>query len=271
MRTIIYLTVALSVICLVHGFGKDLIHSAGDQTPLPTTTNAASGAGWVQANEPCIPSIGQAWNKKNPYSTESYPITLYFAANGQISGFGTDVFGDVPELWNTRGYYVSVDDSQYRIKVSTRSAASNLCSISTPFSDPIGDRIIINPDGINQRVPANEDEAAAKLWSRGACIDGMGRHWEYDLAAAPNITYDPQNLLPLVPMYDNSGNLNAVFFASKSVQQGLFSHNQWDIIPINGYLMCKNFCGSCGWSSLSLWSTMHVWFGTTSIKCSAAC
>jgi hypothetical protein len=34
-------------------------------------------------------------------------------------------------------------------------------------------------------------------------------------------------LLPVVPMYDNSGNLNAIFFASKSVQQGIFGHNQW--------------------------------------------
>lgn len=187
MRSIIYIAVALSFICLAHGFGQSLIHSAGDQTALPITTSAATAAGWVEAGVSCIPSIGQAWNKKNPYPTESYPITLYFAANGQISGFGTDVFGTVPDNWNIRGYYTIKGDEQYRIKVATRSGQSNLCSISTPFSDPIGDRIIINPDGINQRIPANEDEAAAKQWTSGACINGMGRHWEYDLVTAPVI------------------------------------------------------------------------------------
>jgi WAS/WASL-interacting protein len=271
MRSIIYLTVALSFACLVQGFGQNLIHSAGSQESLPTTTSAASAAGWVQSDDSCIPSLGQGWNKKHSYPTESYPITLYFAANGQISGFGTEIFGTVPDLWNIRGYYTTIGQEQYRIKVATRSAQSNLCSISTPFSDTIGDRIIINPDGINQRIPANEDEATAKQWTSGACIDGMGRHWEYDLVTAPYISYNASNLLPVVPMYDNSGNLNAIFFASKSVQQGIFGHNQWDVIPINGYLMCKNFCGDCGWSSLSLWSTMHMWFGTTSITCSSAC
>ncbi len=249
MRALICFTVALSIVCFAHGFGKDLIHSAGAQEPLPTTTNAASAAGWVRSNSPCIPSIGQAWNKKHPYPTTSHPMTLYFAANGQISGFGTDLFGDVPDLWYLRGYYVYIDEGQYRIKVATRSADTNMCTVKTAFSEPIGDRIIIHPDGINHRIPPNEDDAAAKKWSRGACLDGMGRHWEYDLVSAPAIvrnilylivlflylclyfyllqSYNVSTLLPVVPMYDLNGNLNVIFFASSSVQQGLFSNNQW--------------------------------------------
>ena len=187
MRSLTFLAVSLSIICLVHGFGSNLIRSAGISQPLPTTTNAAVADGWVKSDSPCVSSIGQAWNQKKPHPTTSHPITLYFAANGQISGFGTDVFGDVPALWNYRGYYNNVGSSQYRIKVATRSAQLDLCSVQTPFSDPIGDRIIINPDSINQRLPGNENEAAAKQWTRGACIDGMGRHWEYDLATAPII------------------------------------------------------------------------------------
>ena len=40
-------------------------------------------------------------------------------------------------------------------------------------------------------------------------------------------SYNASNLLPVVPMYDNAGNLNAIFFASTSVQQGLLGSNQW--------------------------------------------
>jgi hypothetical protein len=185
--TIIYLTIALSFICVAHGFGKELIHSAGAQESLPTNSADAYAAGWIQSYDSCIPSLGTGWNKEFPYPSKAFPITLYFAANGQLSGFGTEILGLEPPLWNLRGYFTKEAEQLYRIKVGTRSSRSNLCTITTPFSETIGDRIVINPDGINQRIPATEKEAADQQWTRGACINGMGRHWEYDLVTAPVI------------------------------------------------------------------------------------
>jgi hypothetical protein len=39
--------------------------------------------------------------------------------------------------------------------------------------------------------------------------------------------------------------------------------NQWDIVPIPNFLMCKNFCNSaCSWPQheWKVWATQHVYF-----------
>jgi hypothetical protein len=168
-------------------FGPKLIRSAGAQSELPITTSAAVADGWMMSSgRPCDPNLGQAYNKKSPYPTKDAPITLYFASNGQLSGFGTDVFGSLPDLWVSRGYYKYVASGQYRIAVATRAANSSLCASGLPsFTEPVGDRIIINPSTIAHAVPLTDSDAQAKQWTKGACIDGMGTHWEYDLVTAP--------------------------------------------------------------------------------------
>jgi len=167
------------------------------------------------------------------------PLTanLLNSISGQISGFGTDVFGTLPLNWVNRGYYSRVGSSIYRIQAATR-AFDDACGSTGAFAQPIGDRIVLNPSTINQTLPATEKMAAASRWSRGACIKGMGRHWEYDLQTAPIQSYNSSNLLPVVPMYDPaSGNLNAIFFASTDVQQGLIDSHQWGT---RAMLLCSN-------------------------------
>jgi hypothetical protein len=264
------LVLAASLALQAHGLGNALVRSAGKQKPLPITASSASSSGWQRSGS-CVPGLGTPYNMGSSGPVTASPITLYFANNGQISGFGTDVFGSLPANWVSRGYYLRVGSGQYRIQAATR-AYGDACGSSSPFPDTIGDRVVLNPNGINQTLPANEKLATMSKWTRGACIKGMGRHWEFDFQSAPYQSYNSSNMLPVVPMYDPStSNLNAVFFASTDVQQGLLDSHQWDIIPIPGVLMCKNFCGNCQWPSLGMWSTMHIWFGSTSVSCPSEC
>jgi WAS/WASL-interacting protein len=185
-RSIVLVCLLAAFVGSTLAFGSKLIHSAGRQTPLPITTTAATQDGWVKSNVPCDRYLGQAWNKKSPYPTSDTPITLYFAGNGQISGFGTDVFGIVETQWVTANFYKSISSVQYRIQAGTRdSSNASLCAPGPQFSEPIGDRVIINPGLIGYQIPSSDSDAKAGNWTKGACIDGMGTHWEYDLVSAP--------------------------------------------------------------------------------------
>eukprot|EP01079_Euglenida_sp_SAG-EU17-18_P009396 gene9396-8419_t len=90
----------------------------------------------------------------------------------------------------------------------------------------------------------------------------MGHHWFYALATAPTMSWQAENLLPVVPMYDGDNALNAFFFASSVRQQSLLppGANQWEPVPLPNNLMCGNFCdGDCTFAGTSIWSTMHIY------------
>lgn len=71
----------------------------------------------------------------------------------------------------------------------------------------------------------------------------MGHHYFRDLSgAAPDMSWVGGNLLPVVPMYNVNGTINAFFFASTDVQQGITGPHQWEPVPLVDALMCKNFC-----------------------------
>ena len=107
--------------------------------------------------------------------------------------------------------------------VTTR---ADTCS-SVVASDVIGDRLVINEvGGANFSVPLLEEDAQLAKFTRGSCLDTMGRHWMLDLETAPKLSFEADNLMPLVPMYWE-GKINAMFFTVPFIEQSIFNSNWW--------------------------------------------
>lgn len=197
-----------------------------------------------------------------------------------MSGISVDIFGASPPAPYAR-YVTVVSSNQYRLELAFRDCArtGTCCSSSLKYVEPIGTGVLLAPSSTTPfTIPLNENNAKASNFTRGACIQHMGRHWEYDVSSAPVMSWDAYNLLPVVPMYDvNKGTITAVFFAALQRQQTALppSDNQWDIIPITNDLMCKNFCSSqCSWKNhdFSFWSTLHLWFvDYQPLACQSSC
>jgi hypothetical protein len=254
--------------------GDRLIRDYTQYTSLPITTDAASAAGWEASTSSCDPNLGIAWNEDQTDPEESTPLTLFFTAQGQLAGIGVTTYGDVLQNLIDLGYWQPTGKSAgyttYFLSVSFRSA-DEMCS-SSPSVNPLGDTLIINANNISVSLPLTEQEAIDNNWMRGSCFYSMGHHYFYDLVDAPNMSWLAANLLPVVPMYHN-GTINAFFFASATVQQGLLGANEWDPLPLINYLMCKNWCDSaCTFSDTSAWSTLHVYLRDyTQATCDDGC
>jgi len=248
--------------------GDRLFRTYTDYVPLPTTIVAAVAAGWNTTGL-CDPDLGVAYNFKDFGPTVDAPMTLYFTQAGQAAGVGVDVYGDLPANLIGLGFWESVDDAQYHITVSFRDP-SEMCS-SMPSSNILGDRLIINADGIGFEIPTTESGAIGGNWHKGSCFSGMGHHWFYDVSTAPEMSWKAENLLPVIAMYN--GSINAIFFASTSVQQGVFDAHWWEPVPLINALMCKNTCDSdCTFSGTTFWSTFHVYLRDyTQVTCAGGC
>jgi len=239
--------------------GYTLVRDAGVDKYLPLNYSAAVESGWISYAD-CDPNLGIAMGYNGPPS-KHYPITLYYTSTGFLAGIGADAFGDQADNLVQDGYWkvVSSSNSQYRASVSFRDAMY-MCN-NQNSSYILGDRLILNADTIAMELPTTDNDATDQKWTKGSCIQGMGTHWSYDIATAPQMSWKDYNLLPVVTMYVN-GAISAIFFNSPVRQQSLIppNNNMWDIIPIPSILMCENWCDSeCGWSTY-FWSTMHIFF-----------
>jgi charged multivesicular body protein 7 len=254
--------------------GDRLIRDYTQYTSLPITTADAQAAGWEQSSSDCDPNLGIAWTQGQTSPEEATPITLFFTAQGQMAGIGVTCYGDILQGLIDLGYWQYTGKSNgydsYFLSVSFRQS-DDMCS-SSPSTLPLGDSLIVNANNISVSLPLTEDDAINQLWDRGSCFYSMGHHYFYDLVGHPNMTWVAANLLPVVLMFHN-GTINAIFFASATVQQGLLSANEWDPIPLINYLMCKNWCDSaCTFSDTSAWSTLHVYFRDyTQATCAGGC
>jgi len=251
--------------------GDRLIRTYTEYVPLPATVADAIAAGWNTTGL-CDPVLGIKFNYHGFVPTMDSPMTLYFTQAGQAAGVGIEVYGDLPMNLINLGFWIQLDpnDSQYHMTVSFRSS-TEMCS-STPSPNRLGDRLIINADGLAFQIPTTESGALANNWHKGSCFSGMGYHWFFDLSTAPVMSWMAENLLPVVAMYNNNS-INAIFFASTSVQQGIFDAHWWEPIPLINALMCKNTCDSdCTFSGTSLWSTFHVYLRDyTQVTCDGGC
>ena len=229
----------------------------------PITTEDATSSGFAPVNNSyCQPNLGIAYAKGGKPS-EREPVMLYFTASGHISGVGTLVFGSVESSLLKSGYFVQTGSSTFKISVAFRNASIMCIPDVPPVTGSIGDRLVVNPSGIAHSIPVTRDTAIAGKFHRGSCFSGMGTHYFYDLESAPKMSWKSENLLPVVPMYNEAGIINAIFFASSTRQQTLFppSANDWEPVPLPNAAMCKNWCDSdCTFSGTSIWSTMHFYF-----------
>jgi len=249
--------------------GDSLYNSYDAYSPMPMNVSAASDMGWSQYNDTCDPNLGYAWSLNAGGPVEEYPVTLYFTAGGQVAGIGVTVYGQMPQNLIDKGFWQQVGNDMYFVSVTFRNLGMCDGSMSP---DPLGDRLIINANSISFGVPTTTDDAVDDQWFSGSCIQTMGTHWSYDLAQPGGMTWAAANMVPVVTMY-NGTDINAIFFASPVVQQGLLNRNMWDDLPLPSLLMCWNWCdSSCSWKDTSFWSTMHIFFRDyTTVNCEGGC
>jgi len=241
------------------GIGDMLTRTFGVFHELPLTTQSANAAGWKNLSGDCDPNLGYAfYEDDNEAPTKAHPITLFFSASGQLSGFGLSHFG-APEESLQGIYWMEQQDGSYMITISTRSSDENLCDDGNVSNSPLGTVVIINQGGLNRAIPLTSADASQELYTRGSCIGGMGRHWSYDLAAAPNMTWKVENYMPVTPMYSEStGNIAGIFIETNNLQWvepfGDFEG------PFISAIMCKNYCdNSCSWDATAF-TTLHFGF-----------
>jgi charged multivesicular body protein 7 len=250
--------------------GDRLLRDYTKYIGLPITVDDATNNQWQQSSSYCDPNLGIAYTQYGASATSDYPITLYFTQSGSIAGIGATMYGTPPQQLISMGYWQEVSDGVYFISLTFRDS-SEMCS-NYYATEPLGDRLIVNANSIAIALPMTEEDAVNGQWTAGSCFYSMGYHYFYDLTSAPVMSWEAANLLPIVPMYSN-GTINAIFFASSVVQQGLLSSHEWDGIPLPNLLMCKNWCdSSCTFGDTSIWSTMHIYFRDyTQATCPGGC
>eukprot|EP01092_Planopodium_desertum_P008742 TRINITY_DN371_c0_g1_i1.p1 TRINITY_DN371_c0_g1~~TRINITY_DN371_c0_g1_i1.p1 ORF type:complete len:288 (+),score=57.19 TRINITY_DN371_c0_g1_i1:40-903(+) len=261
---------------LAHGqitnlsLGDRLLRDYTVYDALPINTTAAIASGWQLSDSTCDPNLGLAYTYSGAYASQDYPLTLYFTSAGQIAGMGINIYGAVKQNLIDKGFFQPIDTNIYFMSVSFRNT-TEMCSTSRSVN-ALGDRLIVNADTISYQLPVLESDAANLNWTKGACFYSMGYHYFYDLQSAPEMSWEAANLLPIVLMY-NKGIINAVFFASSTVQQGILSAHWWDSIALPDFLMCDNWCDSnCTWNDTNFWSTFHLYFRDyTQAVCPGGC
>jgi len=269
-QVVFLVLVSLIVVISGQGIGTQLSRTALLYENLPLTSEDAISSGWYNyTNSSCDESIGIPY-AQHPYGpSEGYPIQIYFTADGQISGMSMTHFGS--PLAGLEQFWVSDanGDGNFMMSVSFRPDSDNLCVAGNYHDELLGTQLVINQDSLNWAVPLTDSDAANDNWTKGGCISDMGTHWSYDLKTAPVMSWVPNNLLPVVAMY-NEGNLSAFFFTTPILQ---YSEplGPWEG-PIPDALMCLNWCdSSCGFG-VSFWNTLHFFITDPSLdQCPSRC
>ena len=146
-----------------------IFHSA-----LPLTVDDATNAGWAVFNSSCDSYRGIEYAKDGG-PTHSFPITLFFTAGGQISGFAITIWGSYyPATFSDYYFFEPIGDGVWKISLTFRSP-SMMCSGSVDSTTPVGDRLVLSQGIENLITPLTPEVAAQKLWTSGGCIGGMGR------------------------------------------------------------------------------------------------
>jgi len=254
MKSILLAVVLVSVLIgngSCQGIGNMLARTYDVFAEFPLSMQNASNMGWVQ-NGACDSTVGIAFVADSGAPSKLEPITLFYTAEGQISGLGMTHFGNPAA--GLEEYWIPQNDGTFMMMVGFRDYSVDLCS-DYQFEEILGTQLVINPQGIQMSLPLNDSSAQEEDWTAGGCITKMGTHWSYDLATAPNMSWNVSTLLPVVTMYNN-GALSAFFFETSHVQLGTEPLGPWEG-PIPENLMCLNWCSdSCSFDVLAF-STLH--------------
>eukprot|EP00698_Gefionella_okellyi_P004459 TRINITY_DN14103_c0_g1_i1.p1 TRINITY_DN14103_c0_g1~~TRINITY_DN14103_c0_g1_i1.p1 ORF type:complete len:285 (+),score=48.49 TRINITY_DN14103_c0_g1_i1:88-942(+) len=275
MLKVAVILITLAVVCSAVSIGDRLLRDYTEYISLPDVVTNATAEGWEPITGECDPNLGiaYAWHGTTP--TKDYPMILYFTDKGQAAGVGVYAFGDIKQKLVTAGFWQPVSNSTYMMSMTFRVPGS-LCNGVTS-SLVLGDQLVINQNSLAYSIPLLEADAIDTHWTRGSCFSGMGYHYFYDLTMPQGgMSWEAENLLPIVPMYFN-GSINAFFFASSVVQQSFLAGNMWEPVPLPDFLMCKNWCDSnCTFHDTAAWSTLHIYMNnyktvTCPDDCKIAC
>jgi len=240
---------------------------------MPLTISDAFDDGWdlysYYDNAVCAPALGVVLTLNGEAPSKTDPTFLLFNhPAGQISGFGVRAWGISPGPMLSPAFWKPVDgqDGAYDLFVLFR---NHLCTTGNTSSSVLGDFVSING---NFTIPLWLSQAASMGFYPGNCIKKMGSHQWYDLASPGSMTWDANTMLPILPMYLNSGPqagfLHAILIATPRLQ--------W-VEPIGDYegpfpsfLFCKNACAkdqsACSdFTNAGIWSTMHWEFSDPSL------
>ena len=252
--------------------GDRMIRTYTKYVKLPITEVEAKTAGWVSDSPSCT-EFGLPFSLKGSQGfngSEDNPTTLYYTPTGELSGISVDVFwAPPPQNLIDAGYFTKLGDKHYRLGVAFR---ANPCLNQTQHHI-IGDRVVIQPNAVNRSLPLNLSQAVAEGWTKGSCFSGMGTHYFFDLATHPKMSWQAANVLPVVIMFNNNHDLQAIFFASWENQVQISGAHGWEPIPLINPLMCKNMCDKeCTFNGTHAWSTYHVYFRDLSVAtCNNGC
>ena len=235
--------------------GDKLFRTYTRYVDLPMDSADIAKGGWGQINgSTCDPDYGIAYG--NMTEDRHSPFVVYFTPAGKVAGVSVDVYGAAPpSKMIDAGYFTQVANEHYRIHVSFRVDPCTSAGGST-----LGDMLVVNRRGANVSLPLTRPAAEQQGWFGGSCFYGMGQHYFYDVATHPEMSWQAENLLPVITMYNNKDEIQAFFFASWTIQNEVFDTNDWEPIPLPNYLMCKNTCSKdCTFHGTSAWSTLHVY------------
>jgi len=270
------LLLSLATLTNAADLGDGLWRTFGHQTELPITSAKAIADKWVAVSG-CEKDLGILYAKAKSGPTEKHPLGLRFTASGQLAGvqatvFGSNSFGDAAQqnLIDSGFWKPTANATKtWHMDVSFR-APESMCSTSAPTDELVGDRVVINQDTLKRSIPLTSKQAVAESWTVGSCMASMGWHHFYDLKTAPKQSFQEDQILPIVPMYnpDETGVLNAFFFTSPVSQPGsgaqylLNGAADWESPALVEKAMCLNWCDeSCSFTTSS-WATMHIYLSS---------
>jgi len=265
----------------------------------PTTTTEATANNWTKIDEKCVLHLGYPWAFQGEV-TEGAPVTLYFSKetehdDGKLTGIAVHYYDGVAPAKMIENSIFSKGTNYDTIQVAFRNEDTDVCGEGPlPHNDPLVDVILAGDKGrISIPITGDAAEESGK-WARGACLSNMGTHWEHDIVGGSSITFEAENLFPIIPMYDEKDDsFNGIFFQApapmqnwddgycgvpnpsapptKEILECLTKTNMWDGGPGNmqenvpPLYMCSNFCadtceltGAAG--SPARFTTMHWWF-----------
>jgi len=240
---------------------------------LPLTSREAEAAGWQKMSSECDPNVGFRYAQNAATPQKNTPLSIYYTAAGQVSGLATNIYGAgaAPSNLVELGYWIPVSGSQNEWMISVSFRAANLmCDAGTTAPEVLGDRLVVNQGSLNYSLPLTAADAYCSEWASGSCMVTMGEHWFYDVSTAPQLSWQQQNLLPIVTMFyppNMNGTISTIFFTTPVKQPGadyvLYKPGDWETPALTPSEMCLNFCDdSCSWDGVDYWSTMHIYLNS---------
>jgi len=260
--------VAVLALSVQADFGDRLLRTFGVFKDQPLTSADAESQGFSVFTDGCT-QFGYGYAKGSSGPSKGDSAILYYTEGGQLTGFGSRMFGNAPDNLVDQGFWIDTGsaDQAYDLILITRDP-SMICSGDTD-DNVLGDRLLING---NVEIPLSMDDAQAAGWVEGNCIPKMGVHHAFDLDYPGSQSWNYASLVPVLPMYNpQTRQVSAVLLASSDAQR-IEPFGDWEGPFINA-LMCKNWCANtgCTFPGVMLWTTMHWLFEDPSLnQCTGA-